>query len=85
MGNIHLQAKEYERAIVAYERAIALKPDYALAWNNRGAALEALNQTKEALKSYSQALQFNPQYEKALNNRRRLLLSVSNKTPNLYN
>jgi Flp pilus assembly protein TadD len=72
-----LSLAKYQEAIAAYERAIALKPDYYRAWNNRGAALEELERTKEALNSYNQALQINSDYQASLNNRRRLLLELS--------
>ncbi|MEO1341209.1 MAG: tetratricopeptide repeat protein [Cyanobacteria bacterium J06635_13] len=54
-----------------------MKPDYDLAWNNHGVALEALKRNNAALKSYTLALQANPHYTKAMTNRRRLLLLVT--------
>jgi tetratricopeptide (TPR) repeat protein len=50
----------------AYDKAIALKPDYTNAFNNRGNALLSLNQLDEALVSYDKALAITADYESAL-------------------
>ena len=41
-------------------RAVAIRPDYAMAWNNRGIALEALGNAPDAVESYDRALDVNP-------------------------
>jgi Tfp pilus assembly protein PilF len=41
---------------VAYERAIALKPDYAAAHNNLGVALKHLGRTDDAVAAFDRAL-----------------------------
>jgi tetratricopeptide (TPR) repeat protein len=40
--------EQYERAIRDYSKAIELDPDYALAYNNREFAYQALGKTVEA-------------------------------------
>jgi predicted O-linked N-acetylglucosamine transferase (SPINDLY family) len=45
-----------ELALADYDRAIALKPDYAYAHCNRGSILERMGRKEEALRSYDAAL-----------------------------
>ena len=40
--------KRYDEALAAYDRALALDPKYAFAWNNKGIALRALGREAEA-------------------------------------
>jgi protein O-GlcNAc transferase len=47
---------------------LALKPDHADAWYNRGVALQELKRLDEALASYDRALALKPAYVEALNN-----------------
>ena len=56
-------------ALASYDRALAIKPDYAEAWHNRGNALRDLKRFGEALASYDKALAINPDNAEALNNR----------------
>ena len=46
--------------IHSYDRAIALKPDYADAYSNRGTALKDLKRPEEALASYDRAIALKP-------------------------
>ena len=46
-----------------FDKAIALRPDYAEAYNNRGSALLALKQYQAALENYDKAIQLKPDYE----------------------
>ncbi len=52
-------------AAAAFERAIALDPNLAEAWNNRGAALWAVGKYPEALQSVERAIALKPDYEDA--------------------
>jgi len=55
-----------ERAVKSYEKAIQLKPDYAEAYNNRGAALQTIGQNERALKNYEKAIQLKPDFCRGL-------------------
>ena len=61
--------RRYAEALASFSKALALKPDYAEALNNRGTALEELKRHAEALASFEQALLVKPDYVEALNNR----------------
>ena len=49
--------------MASYDKAIALKPDYAEAHNNRGNALMDLKRPAEALASYDKAIALKPDFE----------------------
>ena len=55
--------KRFEDALASYDKAIALKPDYAEAYNNRGNALKDLKRFEEALASYDKAIALKPDCE----------------------
>jgi len=56
-GNTHYNAKQYEEALAAYDQAIRLDPNYALAYYGKGVALEALRRKSEAQQAYEKARQ----------------------------
>lgn len=68
MGNALLQQQHLKEALAAYDIAIALKPDYAEAHNNRGSALLWLGHHALAQEAYQQAIRLQPDYHKAHNN-----------------
>ena len=63
------ELKRFDEALASYDQAIAINPDYAEAYNNRGVALKKLKRHDEALASYDQAIAINPDYAEAYNNR----------------
>ncbi|OPY50796.1 MAG: Tetratricopeptide repeat protein [Methanosaeta sp. PtaU1.Bin112] len=54
-GNAQYEQAMYEEAIQSYEEAIRLAPQYAEAWYNKRAALEALEHDNEASAALSKA------------------------------
>jgi len=59
-GNDWLLSNRTADAIRAYDRAIALKPDYVDPYFNRGNALLRLQRNEEALASFDQAIALSP-------------------------
>ncbi len=59
----------HEESLASFDRALALRPDLAIAWNNRSAGLREMKRTAEALASAERALALNPNYPDAWNNR----------------
>ena len=53
---------QLDEAIKRFEKAIAIKPDYAEAHNNLGVTLQNLGLMDEAVKSYEKAVAFKPNY-----------------------
>lgn len=62
------QEKRYDDAIAACKSAIALRPDYAEAWNNLCASSNQLGQYEQAINACEQALRVKPELELARNN-----------------
>lgn len=59
-GNQLYRLEQFSEALVAFERAIQLKPDFYQAWYGRGQVLSTLGSYAEALDSYNQVLQIKP-------------------------
>jgi tetratricopeptide (TPR) repeat protein len=72
-GNMQLDAGANAEAIADYDRAIALDPSNARAFNNRALAYVALGRTDQALADYAAAIELDPGYVRAYENRLRLL------------
>ena len=60
---------QYSEAIASYEKALEIKPDYYLAWNNRGYTLYELQRYSEAIASYEKALEIKPDLHQVWKNR----------------
>ncbi len=54
-----------DEAIAHYRRAIAIRPDYAPAYNNLGSTLRARARLDDALAAYRRALELRPDYPEA--------------------
>ena len=66
-GNGYLE-EDLQKAIELYDKAIELNPGFALAWNNKGYALNHLKRYEEALPVMIQAVQLDRTLVVALNN-----------------
>ena len=61
-----LQAQQHwQAAIACYDEALALEPQLAAAFSNRGAALTSMNRCEEALASLDRAIWLVPDYPEA--------------------
>lgn len=58
--------KRYTEATSDFRRAVALRPNFAEAWNELGFALRQTGQYAEALKAYDQALRIRPNFPEAM-------------------
>ncbi len=59
------ELKRFEEALASYERALAVRPEYADALLNRGVTLHELNRYEEALSSYEKAIALKPDFGEA--------------------
>ena len=64
-----VEAKEYENAIIYYNKAIELNPDDAIAYNNRGCAKVDLKDYTGAIEDYNKGIELKPDYANAYFNR----------------
>ncbi len=68
LGNSLFYQRKIEEATQAYQEAISLNPQYALAYNGLGFLHASQGQWDEAISQYQKALEINPDYAEALKN-----------------
>lgn len=68
LGDARRFAGEFEDALAAYDRSLALDPDNLDAWNNKGISYAELGDAKAAYDAWRGALRVEPSYCKAHNN-----------------
>jgi Tfp pilus assembly protein PilF len=59
----------WPEAVEAFDAAIDARPEFAEAWNQRGAALQEMGEAADALDSFGHALRLRPDFAAAHNNR----------------
>lgn len=60
LGSYYLENKQSKKALDYYNKAIALRADYADAYSNRGALYGNLNQSQKAIKDLNKAIELKP-------------------------
>ena len=68
-GDARYKLGNMQGAIEDYTQALKLKPDYSLAYNQRGFVRYKLGDMQGAIEDYTQALKFKPDYSLAYTNR----------------
>ena len=69
LGNFKLMLERREAAIEAYSHAIALKPNFAEAYNNRGTVLNEMAELDRAIRDFNKAIALRPNLAEAYYNR----------------
>jgi tetratricopeptide (TPR) repeat protein len=64
----YFQHGHFEETIAAARAALNLRPDYAEAWNNIGAAYNSMSRWADAIQACEQALRLKPDFVLAKNN-----------------
>jgi tetratricopeptide (TPR) repeat protein len=67
-ANVHLQLKQWEKAIADYSRALELNPAYQPGWFALASSLHSFGKAQEAEGAYRKLLELNPRHPVALNN-----------------
>ena len=67
-GRQAIDAKRWNEALSAYNKAIEQNPNDASAYNNRGLAYDNLDKKDLAIADYEKAIELNPKYGDAFNN-----------------
>ena len=57
-GNIQKKIKKYNDAVISFENAIKLKPNFSEAYNNLGNTKKIINKRDEAIVCYQKAIEF---------------------------
>jgi protein O-GlcNAc transferase len=68
LGLALAEQRRFEEAIVHYNEALRILPNFAEAHNNMGSALAGQGKLQEAIAHYAEALRIDPDYVKARNN-----------------
>lgn len=68
LGRVLFNAGHPPQSQSAFEKAIAIKPEFAEAWHNLGHVLRAQNKLEEAEKAYGRSIELAPHYRSALLN-----------------
>ena len=63
MGIAFKKQGKQDKALEAFNKAIAIKPDYARAYNNMGATLNDHGKLEEAIEALNKAIAIKPDYE----------------------
>ncbi len=77
LGAAHRQTGDFEASRKAYEKALALKPDYLQALSNLGEWCVAKGKNEEALNWFEKALQFSPKFFEARLNKAAALFELA--------
>ncbi|MCX9085671.1 MAG: tetratricopeptide repeat protein [Candidatus Methanoperedens sp.] len=59
-GNVFAESEDYNKAIEAYNKAIAINPNYKYAWINKGNAFDKLGLHSKAIEAYNKAIVIDP-------------------------
>jgi Tfp pilus assembly protein PilF len=84
-GNTHYAMKSFAAALADYDRAVAIRPDFAEAHGNRGNALREMGRHREALDACNRALALKPDYNEGYNNRGNALIELNRPADALAN
>ena len=76
LGLKQVSGKEFNKAIVSWEKALNINPNLSEAWHNRGSALGRLGKYPEAVESFQKALEIDPNNYQAWNDRAHALYQL---------
>lgn len=78
LGLLEFKAKNYDKAVEYYDKAIAINPNNHLFWHDKGNALRWNKKYKESIMAYDKALEINPEYIWSLSCKSYALLELLN-------
>lgn len=68
LGVVYFQKRQFDKAINYLERAIAINPDFAIAYNNLGQAYVAMGELERGISLFRKGLQLSPELIKLRRN-----------------
>jgi len=81
MGQKYMEEGDFDIAILAFEKAVELAPDWPEAHNALGEAYVQLLKFEDAVSEFDKALELRNDYTQANVNRRRAMMSVERYEP----
>jgi tetratricopeptide (TPR) repeat protein len=69
LATLYMSLKQFEKALLHFDKALELNPGYAEAYYGRGNVYANTHKCTEAIEDYSLAIQYRPGYFQAYNNR----------------
>ena len=82
LGIEKTNSKEFDEALDALDKAVELKPDYALAYFSKGIVFHNLNQLQAAYENYTKAIVYKSDMTDAYYNRAQTILAFDNPDEN---
>ena len=76
LADAALRNGDAEMAVVLYQKAVAIRPDFAEAWNNLANLLGVLMRFSDALAAFDRALLIDPTYGRAMKGRAVTLMNL---------
>ncbi|MBI2901738.1 MAG: protein kinase [Planctomycetes bacterium] len=83
-GMLHLHAKDLDKALEDFERAIELRPKASLGYNRRAAVHLAKGNASDAIGDYTRAIDLNPKYFWGYFNRGKIYRQVQQHRPAIH-
>jgi tetratricopeptide (TPR) repeat protein len=68
LGYLQMERGDFKAAMVNYDKALRLRPDYCLSLSNKGVILERMGQIDPAIALFRKALEFQPDFFPAVKN-----------------
>ena len=81
MGQEYVEKDNFDMAVLAFERAVELSPEWPEAHNSLGEAYAKLLRFEDALGEFDRALELKQDYVQAEKNRRRAMTAIKQYTP----
>jgi tetratricopeptide (TPR) repeat protein len=76
-GNTYFKQKKYNEALSSFDKAVEISPNHSRAYNNRGVAKRALNDTQGAITDFSRSIEINDKNVSAYKNRGLAYMSIN--------
>jgi cytochrome c-type biogenesis protein CcmH/NrfG len=81
LGNLYFDTGNFEKAINAYQKSLALRPDNANIWTDLGIMYRRSGKPAEAVKAFDKAIKTNPRHESSRFNKGIVLMHEMNDIP----
>lgn len=81
LGNLYFDTDNFEKAISAYRKSLALRPDNANVWTDLGIMYRHSGQPAEAVKAFDNAIKVDPRHQNSRFNKGIVLMHEMNDIP----